>query len=208
MSASFPRILEPEIPFRGKRTYIHSTDIYEFVLSGATTMKLGQPDGRVTIVLRRRIDSRPRFFFVTADDSTPIPDSPCEFAVDMSGKSYKGWIEESGAPIANRIPYDEVPIRAASRIGEKSIWLDGPSNATAIETVTSLATFMHDQLMPAPPGTKWWATRLDFNRPLNQEDSVCLEIVLEQRLGKKLTRSRVITKGETIGTANFATAPS
>jgi len=206
MSAAPPLVFQPALMLRGSRNYVHGTDIYESILLGAEQLGLGSPDGRVSIHIRRRMNSQPAFTYIVADEFETAEHRPCEFLLSVSGTLSIGWLEETGHPVAGNRDYDECAIRSCSTLEGESIRVTSQPSASAIEVVTSLATHMHEKLFPADPGTKWWAVRLEFDRPLCAADIPSMRIGIEQKLGKRLTRSHVSAGDERIGTLHFSAA--
>ena len=149
------KITRPNFYFRAQRNYIHSTNIYDFLLVGAEESGLGQVDGPINIVIRKSLRNHLEIHYLEAGDPREKPQNAVvDFSVFIDGKEITGWFVETDNPVDKRIPYDETPIRELSSIDDQTITIKGNSNRTPIEVVTSLAVKLHQHLYPPPEGQK------------------------------------------------------
>lgn len=196
---------EPELEFRATRDYLHSTDLYEALLCGCAETVGSGPDGKVSLVIRRRLHRQPRFVF--ADRAARRShDAVADFSVEAGDTTHHGWIEATDRPVIARKAYDERPIWEAASVQGDRVELVRGVRAAPIEAVTALGVLLHRAVAPPGAGERWMLGRLDLERPLRDADLDGLAIAIVQRAGSRITRSTITSGRYPIGTMAFVLA--
>ena len=193
-------LFEPEAAFRGTRDYVHSTDMYEEIVAGARYHNIALNDG-LDLKIVRKISHRPVYCFVKETDG----DLKDVGAMALLGPQnpWQVMIVETPEPVITQKNYDEQKIFSASRIEGTRISLGEPVAMRPIEVATALPVHFHKTNFPPAPGTRWLLARLELSRLFRDEDSRHLAIELERRIGKRMTRSRIVSSDGVIGNMTF-----
>jgi hypothetical protein len=191
---------EPAAAFRGSRDYVHSTDIYEQIVAGANVMNL-IPSGKIDLHIRRKISSRPTYQF--SRRAFPGEQDAAYANIELSGSEWLVQVISASQPVEATKAYDEQRIFDASVIEENSIALRRNIGMRPIEVVTALAVELHKALFPPGALQRWLLGRLEVSRPLGMRDAEFMAIEIERRIGKNITRSRVIAEEGAIGSLTF-----
>lgn len=191
---------EPAAAFRGSRNYIHSTDIYEEIVSGANAMNL-LPTGKIDLHIRRKISNRPIYHFTRR---TFAREEDAAYAkIELSGSEWLIRVINTTYPVEATKAYEEQRIFDASLIAQNSIVLRRNIGMRPIEVVTALSVKLHRALFPPEPHQRWLLGRLELSRPLSTRDAEFVAVEVERRIAKSITRSRVIAEEGAIGSLTF-----
>lgn len=199
----------PEFPSREGRGYLHTTDMYDFLVDGLTEIGRPPADGPISLLIRKKMLEQADIIY--ADNPAELENlegAPTQFTITSGGKLLTGCLRLTGRPLTRFEPYDEAPIRAAAEIDGNRIWAAKDCGASPIEVATSLNLRLHEVLFPCGPGEKWYDVRVDLKRPFVSSDSGRLMMKFDRAIGKQLTRSIVLVDGETIGAIFFALGKS
>lgn len=199
-------IVPCDFGFRETRNYIHTTDLYDALIGNVAALGLGEAAGEIRLTIRQVMRSALELHLLEPGGNTPRPPRATVdvFAVVAGGATVRGWYVEVDRPITRRVPYDESPIHAHTRIEGNTIAIRGKTDATPIEVLTSLAVRLHAAAKPPSLPLKWLATRLDLARPLTQDDSAHMTIALQKTLGTSLTRSEITVSSGVLGHIYFS----
>lgn len=194
----------PAAAFRGAREYVHSTDLYEEIVSGAAGAGLAF-EGPIELRIRARLTRSPVYAFAPG---TQAPDrhasATCTFR--SGATQWAVAVTESAVPVTARRPYDESPATRCSRVEGTTIRLTGPTGLRPIECVTALGVALHRASLPPPEGKRWLLGQLTLSRPLTAEDAAHMQIALARTAGGAITRASVIARDGVIGTMVFLLA--
>lgn len=202
MSEMQTLLFEPTAAFRGPRDYVHSTDIYEEITAGARYHGIPLNCG-LDLRILRKICFRPVYSFVKDGDADTTDAAAIAL---LRGSRWHVKIIETTEPVVARKSYDEQKIFNASRIVGNRISLAEPVGMRPVEIATALSVNFHKSGFPPDPGARWLLARLELSRLFRDEDSVDLAIELERRVGKKMTRSRIVSVDGVIGALTFILA--
>jgi hypothetical protein len=191
---------EPAMAFRGSRDYVHSTDIYEEIVAGANCSQLVL-SGTIDLHIREKITHRPIFHFINRGSARGR--APAFATIELNGSSWLVEIIETSHLVETSKVYNEQRIFDASFIEQNNISLRQNIGMRPIEVVTALSVKLHKSLFPPEPHQRWLLGRLELSRPLSERDAEFMTVEIERRVGKKITRSRIITEEGTIGVLTF-----
>tara|TARA_R110001592_G_scaffold57277_1_gene174174 strand:+ start:53041 stop:53658 length:618 start_codon:yes stop_codon:yes gene_type:complete len=198
-------IMSPDFPSREGRGYLHTTDMYDFLIAGLAECGRPPADGPISLLIRKKMFKQADFYY--ADDPRELnglDDVPAQFTVTSGGQLLTGCLRLTDRPVNRVEPYDEKPIRAAAEIEGNSIWATADSGATPIEVATSLNLRLHEVLFPCGPDEKWYDVRVDLHRPFMASDAGRLKMQFDRSIGRHLTRSFVLVNDETVGAIFFS----
>lgn len=181
-----------ELAYKGARTYLHGTDMYNAIMEQLSRAMPDRVCGPLKMVMHAFARNQVDLLYCVGAERCPRPEhARLEFYL-AGGVS--GWLCETDRPVRSRRPYPESEIVAGSRIDGQTISAAPGVPCSAIEVLVSLTKHLHSTLRPGPSG--WAFTRLELQRPLEERDREDLQVELQLALGNRLTRSAVRT-GET-----------
>ncbi|HTA64692.1 MAG TPA: hypothetical protein VK753_04230 [Xanthomonadaceae bacterium] len=187
--------------FKGDRDYLHGTDILPIALQA-----LSGEDGMDAI---GEIDIT--FHGLATTGLTLCADAPhgsepkVQLSCSMDGAKRRIVLVEDGRPIAERHPYPEERIVAATDIDVPSATAvnSGAMPFTNIERWVAMVKALHQAVYPGAKG-KWLFARGRFAR--YQEayaEPVEHRVTIQASFGDKLTRSALTIDGQPLGDIYF-----
>lgn len=183
-----------DIPFRGGRDYVHSTDLFAALDNLAA--KFLAPRAYLKILTLRRPAHRQ-----VAAHFLPHPDTFGSFALALAHQTLEGWLVESPAPITRRIAFDEVAISRAAVSEPGRVFLAAPVKGySGFEQMIVLFKMLCAQ---SHPGV-WLFTGIELNRALGTEAS--LAVSRTQTVANRLVDARLDQDGEMVGRVRMVLA--
>src|SRR5215469_10410899 len=147
-----------DIPFRGNREYVHSTDLF-IALDNMAGRFLG-PDAYLKTLSIRRLAHRQ-----VAVQFRPDACAFGTFAFAARGWILEGWLVESRKAIARRITFDEASIARQVVSEHGQVLLKTPVQGyNAFEQLIVLFKLLCVQSRPGA----WLFTAIDLDSPLSQ----------------------------------------
>lgn len=197
-----------ELTFRGERTYLHGTDLYQGILAA-----LGDtaPPGPVSLTFHSLLKNQPDLIF-GAEDLRQLREDPTfrgELRLGSRDALVHAALMESTRPVTLRRPCNEVDVTTTAVVDEagKFASIHEPQTGCPIEQVVFLNKHLHLHLLPHL-SPKWLFARLELTTPLPQQSPRSLKVVLKQVLGNRFTRSEVLFDDLRVGHISFSTPQS
>ena len=183
-----------DVPFRGGRDYIHSTDL--FAALDALAGKFLAPRAYLkNLTLRRQAHRQVAAHFL------PRPDAFGSFALALPHQALEGWLVESSAPITRRIAFDETGILRAAVSEPGRIFLPAPVEGfNGFEQMIVLFKMLCAQIHPGA----WLFTGIDLDRSLNGKAS--LAVSHTQTVLDRLVDATLDQDGVTVGRVRMVLA--
>lgn len=201
-----PTVHPLKLCFKGSRTYLHGTDVYEEIAALARR-ELRSDDCRLQFAIRRFFSAQPDLHWTPAPGAPGRPaDAVVDFSVSTPAPGVSGWMSESSRKVDCRVDYDEDLVVARCSYGEDSIAILGETGYRPIEVAVSMTKALHNRQMPAVSG-RWIFTKLEMGRLFRPGDARNLSILLRQNLHGRLTKSDIRAGGESIGSIYFSLVP-
>jgi len=168
-----------DVPFRGDRDYVHSTDLFAS-LNDLAQQFLGPDAYLKTLVLRRRARRQ-----VTAQ-FRPDVTAFGTFTFTASDRIMEGWLVESQMAINRRIVFQEAPIARAATSQEGRVALRSPVlGYSAIEQLIVLLKMLCAQCHPGA----WLFTSIHLDYPLSEQAALAVsrtQLVLSRMIEASL----------------------
>jgi len=180
-----------EFCFKGKRNYLHSTDVFNKLLEifGNDIENIDFLFYRITnknILLKESLDKKLNLVFVF------------EFFQKGEKKRYYGF--ETEETIKCRYSYDEDSIIEKVFILKECVYLEKYNKYSFIENLVALNKFLHINFFPKKG--KWYFARLQLDKvPFN---FIPLKVCLHKSLGSKLTVSNIYIDKTPLGKIYFS----
>lgn len=185
-----------DLPFRGNRDYLHSTDLYPALTKFA--QEQFPPDAFIdNLTIRRAVSHQVR---VNLDGPKGAFGS---FRVRHGIGRSKGWLVETDEPIVSRIPFDEITAAQAA--------IGGPGFACFKKLLPQYSVFelllvLTKIVSGQQNGAHWWICQIDFHSPLRQ--IAPLECRLKSKVSNRYLTLGIYQAGQAIGSASGIAAPS
>jgi hypothetical protein len=148
-----------DIPFRGERDYVHSTDLFA-ALDELAGSFLGPGAYLKTLSLRRQAHHQ------VAARFQPEPDAFGTFTFAAPEWAVEGWLVENPTPIARRIAFDEAAIAQQAVCGQGRVFLQSP--VTGYSPFEQLIVLFKMLCAQSHPG-RWLFTSIALERPLSKQ---------------------------------------
>lgn len=197
------KIEQLELCFKGNRTYVHGTDIFNSCIKLLSELT-GLPDSidfSIHAIMRNQL--------CALGGTLPTPEEkfPAIFKFSKDGLSQTLYLRETTEGIKCRYDYDEASIIDAAivDIGKQEIFFEGKKEFTTIEKVIALQKKMVSSLFPAVNG-KWFFTRIKIiDLPFFVvNDNLPIRILLRRNLNFKLIDSIVEIGDKKVGNIYFS----
>lgn len=191
--------------FKGARNYIHGTDMFNAVISGAT----GATIENIRFTIHDFVHT-PVCQLYSADnkeDLSHVQGICARFQYDENGITHCFALAESDgdANSGERYEYDEDRIVSLCALEQDKIVLKEHSPFTFIETAVAMNKHMHQQLFPDAPG-KWIFTKIDLNTAIDARDNLALQ--LKHNMNYRLTKSDILLNNNKVGDIYFSLVKS
>lgn len=199
------KISEIEFQFKGKRDYIHGTDMFNTMISAYPESIVNNIRFSVHDFVRNPICQ-----LYLVDDKEVLNNIPnirarCQY--DVGGITH--WLaltqDSDDAVSGDRYEYDEDKIITLCRMEENGIILTRQSPFTFIESVVAMNKHMHQQLFPDALG-KWIFTRIDLMHGCDERENITLQ--LKHNMSYRLTKSDILVNGAKVGDIYFSLVKS
>jgi hypothetical protein len=195
----------PPVAIRGARDYVHSTDLYEEIVTGAAAGGLIVA-GPIDLKIIGKIKRRPEYRYLCVKDADNADASAiCRFRAG-GGTDWTCIIVQSGEPVSARKAYDESPAANLGQIDGRTIAISSETGLRPIEAVTALGVVLHKNVLPPPTGERWMLTQLTLRRPLRASDTRKLIVAIDRVIGQRMTRSSLTAEDGPLGAMVFILA--
>lgn len=193
-------VYRPIVALRGARSYVHSTDLYAEILSGAQALFGAPCQGPLTITFRALCAGTPRIFYCKSDPSEGEP--VAEFSIGVAHLRVAGAVLSEPPCVSARKPYDETRICAAATIDGDAIASQRDVGAEPIEVLTALGVALLNTRLP-PKGSKWLLGKLQLTRPLRGEDAGGIRLALRANAAGNVAQLQALSEGQALGNMMF-----
>lgn len=198
---------ELQLPYKGLRTYLHGTDIYNAVCE--LLAKEGASDlVKIDMVFHQVSASQ---LHASISRENPSAEGPANvvFRCSTSGENITVKLAQTGQPVTERVPYDEEGLvsSAVIRTEEQRISLTNQPGYSNIEMFVALNKKLLSHLFPEVRG-KWFFTRLQLSRSVYKLPLANLEVQFLGHSNFRITRSTLLGNGEPLGSIYFSLVPA
>ena len=183
--------VELDIPLRGARNYVHSTDLFHAVEQmGVCRISKG-------IWLRELVLRRPANRQV--DAHFQYHDAACgTFELCHDGDAISGWLVESDRPCSRHISFDEAAIARCATVSQQQVVLPYPvPGHSRFEQAIVLLKLLAEQMGPGD----WAFASVRLEHPFTAHGA--LEVVLEQSLLGRGFMAALMQGGAVMGKSMF-----
>ena len=198
-------VKSPDVCFKGSRTYVHGTTLYEEILIGASETTSHPVDGPVRIEIRGLLLNQGDIHYHIGSYPEIAPEGiTANFSLTCEGQPVSGWVTDNRKPVNRRIPYDESKIRDVTKIEGDQIKLLGHPEFSPFEICASMAVKLHNHFSPPVSGTKWLLTRIELDRPIVQDDLNDFSLNHIQTIANRFTKTEIRNSEGVFGMLYFS----
>lgn len=193
-----------DVPFKGRRDYLHSTNIWNAIAS--QFLNSGRPQtARLSVSFRRLIVRQPILSFPSLE--RPAAGVSAGDVVLVAGERREtGILKMSDLLVERRVDDYENGIRGDVTIeGDRASFAGKPDTMTAVEVIVAVIKFLHESAVSRE--VKWLATRLDLPLSLELNRSTKLDVAITHKTATLATMSDVIVDGSWCGKIAFNPMP-
>lgn len=198
-------VREFEFQFKGARSYIHGTDMFNAMVSsypgaGLSNIRFTVHDFVHTpVCLLYLADSM--------DELNTVRDirARCQFEVNGEMRWLALTQGAGDATSGVRYGYDEEQIISLCRMVQDGIVLAQQSSYSFIENIVAMNKHMHQQLFPDAVG-KWIFTRIDLAAFCDAREKLALQF--RHNMNFRLTKSDILVNGSKVGDIYFSLVKS
>lgn len=194
--------IQLEIGYKGSRTYLHGSDIFNALTLVAPTVG-GDASAYVGQLIFRR------FARHGCDVSTERPEDATSVVGQVSFRApgrdvaVAAWLVETDRPVTERRPFDEAALLAKAKldVAARSDCLPERSIYTPIEELIALTKQLNYAVCPLEKG-QWVFGQLDLDEPLTAAYQR-MEIRMTTLLTGRFSVNEVYVDGRAIGAMRF-----
>jgi hypothetical protein len=179
--------------FKGKRTYVHGTDIFTKLLSlfHENVLKIdiafhGLTLNNLTFSLKKPNSSDVKVTFRCNTNNTQI----------------KLFGVENNTKVDCRYTYHEENIVKNTSVIDQSIFLKKPAQYNFIEHIVAMNKYLLENIYTIEG--KWYFTRLQLEKNIHIDTVESLELCLVSNFQFRLTKSSIIVNGHKVGYIYFS----
>lgn len=186
------------IPFKGSRKYVHSTDLWNSVT--ACFYPAGPPaDTRMLMNFRRLATNLPA---VLAVETSKREYAFADLLIESPNARKVFVLAETDQPVTGRVECPESWLVPHIVVDTESASLGGQTGASPIEMIVATCKKLH--LLSVDDSVKWLATRLNLPISLSIGKDDVIEVRLKRRLSSLATLSEVLVNSEKLGEIAFS----
>jgi hypothetical protein len=182
-----------DVPLREKRSYLHSTNLFDFLVASTGA------DSRLSLSFRRKIEHEVQA--LPAAEVADVESFPARFSGERGDARVDMVFAERQplTPLRRREPYNEAAVTEGCRIDGLTIHSDASNGATPIERIVALnkwliaQTTAPDKILIFSKISLATVPRVD----------AALTVRLKSRLGLTLFRSTIAADGAHVGEIVF-----
>jgi hypothetical protein len=191
-----------EIGYKGSRTYLHGSDIFNALAQVATTVS-GDASAYVEQLIFRSFARNGCDVTTERPLGTDRLVGQATFRAPGIEESVSAWILETNRPVTERRPFDEANLLAkvVLNVEARSARLLEHSAYTPIEELIALTKQLNYAVCPKVNG-KWVFGQLDLVEPLTGGYQK-LEIHMKSLITGRFSVNDVFVDGRSIGTMRF-----
>lgn len=188
--------MKTNLQFKGDRTYLHSTDFYDWLMGDVCEGN----EWVAKLVFKKIINHQCEIVWEKPEGLSSGFFELWEHQAD-SGRT--GWLVETREAGVKRYDYDEDSIVSAAEIDddEQSIHMGGQCSASTIEVIVALTKKLHNTLFPLSSG-KWLVGQLEFLGPLPISYKT-VGVNVDRIIKGKFSVCSITIDGDTVGSIRF-----
>lgn len=193
--------LDLEFCFKGNRTYVHGTDIFNKLIEYL------HDENKVVLSLDLSFHGIANSSLMLSD-TKPDNENSLKFAfkyMDINNNKQILYGSESNKTIDCRYEYDEDLICKASILDVKKqkIELCEDTNYSFIENIVALNKYLLENLFPDAKG-KWYFTRLQLKEDINKNKIDAIRLEFKTNFNFKLTKTEIFIDNKALGFIYFS----
>lgn len=179
--------------FKGKRTYVHGTDIVAELFKHFSDVVITDIDLKFNGIAFTNLN------LVEGED---VDDAKVNIRLNLNGKEKVMQLVENGETPDCWCEYDEKSIREKCGLEQsnKLIYLKKVSHYTLCENFVAMNKFLLQSLYPEEKG-KWYFTRLEQKRVIDEEALITVKLI--KNFNFLLIKSNILVDDEVIGSVYF-----
>jgi hypothetical protein len=189
-------IINFNLKYKGSRTYLHGSDIYNAIVEELSARFGGYP---AKLAFKHFARNQVELLLENPVDPANVMGSGVWRAA--TGETRKFLIRETNEPVVDSYPFDEELITSAAIIEDESIRVGHANIYTLIENIIALTKKLNYALSPDVNG-KWLFGQIDLKEALPaQWDTI--QIVRTICVGTSFSRNRIFVDGTDTGEIRF-----
>lgn len=186
-------------PLRGNRNYVHSTSIYNQLLTHAENVF--EENAWVRQLKLSQFFDTQCYATITLDENDHEVGS---FSLQCVDELMDGYIvTDKQLMISSREKFDEDSICSNATVHGQGIDNEWQKNTPFIDQCVALTKHFHNDLYPLED-KKWIYTRLTMKEDIAVLNPENISIKLNRKLGDRMTRSNIFLDGKEFGVIEFS----
>jgi len=190
--------------FKGKRTYVHGTDIYGNMLDIVHDF-FGQYPTSVKGSFHLLLENNGIFRIYESDEPLGIEQFTAIFSIIVKGKAYQVVLFDAGTSISVSYEYDERKVLKNMVLKNEIITMHFKPIYTYMEQLVSMTKKLHLAIYPEAKG-KWLFTKIQINDAVDNAlySDKALNVKAERNFQNKLTQCSIRLDDKLIGYIFFS----
>lgn len=191
----------PDFRFKGGRTYIHGTDLFQSITQFMDAEKSGYLK---EVSFRLFGDRQCAILFTTPESAESRVICQGRWHDRMTGSDVRFWVVEQGAPVSDHYEFDEDSLCSGAELSENTSLRSFNSEFSMIENIVALTKKLHNEKLSLTKG-KWVFGQIILNERL-PESSEQIQIENYQNIKDRFSRNRIVLDGHLVGEIRFIVA--
>ena len=191
-------IMLPEFKFKGRRNYIHGTDLFQSITKFQETYNAGYIQ---EMSFRLFGNKQSAILFVPPNKTEYRTISHGCWFNSEAGSNVKFWVVEKGDPVSDRYQFDEDALCFSAELSEDTIFMPFNCEFLMIENIVALTKRFHNEKFPLDKG-KWVFGQIVLYERLPNRSSL-IQIDNYQNIKGRFSRNRIVLDGHLFGEIRF-----
>jgi len=191
--------------FKGSRTYVHGTDIFNLISKEIKKKGYGQIDN-INVSFHSIIKNQVNCFLFNDEEEVEANiTTDSLFKFKCKGLNYKVILEESQNKVRERYEYPDQDIISSCSIDrdEKTIDLLNYAKFSNIEKIVAMNKALLETVLNDAAG-KWYFTKLKLTNDFEKDSYDRYSVKLVKNMNYKLTKSAIYLDGISCGFIYFS----
>ena len=194
------KIIPLNLCYKGERDYIHSTDIYQELVSNL--VESGESIKLFSLSIHKIIRNQCDIIVTESRENIDTKNKVAQFLIQKNVKIL-GYLSESNKVVNCRYEYNEELMENSIKIVENTIIQTEDISFKPIELISYMTKILHNKLLP-PYGKKWMFTKVETAELFNDANKNRYKIKLNNNFNNKLTKSEIIYSNKIVGHIYFS----
>jgi len=187
---------ELDVPFRGKRAYLHFPDVYDELMLQLRRLHGHAELTEIRMGFHRELSTQPLFVYGPAEGFGPSKAPALVLSLMVAGKPWTGALYETTSPVLRRLPDSQSEVAENVRIEGDKVTLSQPTGRPVMEELITMGKEYFKRRFSCE---QFRFAKIVLSRPIETADSGKLILDFRPRAQRAFLKASILLGTETLG---------